>query len=71
MGIKTSTFPGWCLSGETADAFLAELHRTKPNRKAKETLCLGDKLMNQYKEKGYVILKSRKDSTQDNNAASV
>jgi len=71
MGIKTSTFSGWRLSGETADAFLAELHSTKPNRQAKETLRLGDKLMKQYKEKGYVVLKSRKNNVQDNNAASV
>jgi hypothetical protein len=61
MAIKTSTFSGWRLSGKDAEAFLKQISDAKPNPLAQTALEHGRKLMDEYDEKGYVVLYPRKD----------
>jgi hypothetical protein len=60
MAIKTSTFSGWRLSGKNADAFLKQISDAEPNPLAQAALERGRKLMDEYNEKGYVVLHPRK-----------
>lgn len=60
MAIKTSTFSGWLLSGEDADAFLKQISDPKPNKRAQAALRRGRKLMKEYDKSGYVILNPKK-----------
>ena len=57
MGIKTSTFSGWVLSGKDADAFMHEFHYGKPNKRAQASLRRGLELLKEYDEKGYCVIK--------------
>ena len=56
MAIKTSTFSGWQLSGEDADAFLEQIKNARPNLHAQETLRRGEPLLQEYQKTGRVIL---------------
>ena len=60
MAIKTSTFSGWRLSGEDADAFLDQVKNAKPNPLAQETLRRGEKFLKEYQKTGRVILRPKK-----------
>lgn len=53
MAVKTSTFTGWRLSGEDAEAFLKQLDESQPNVRAQEALSRGRALCKQMAEKGY------------------
>jgi hypothetical protein len=63
MAIKTSTFSGWRLSGKDVEAFLKQISNAKPNPLAQAALERGRKLMDEYEEKGYVVLYPRKNDT--------
>jgi hypothetical protein len=60
MAIKTSTFSGWRLSGQDADAFLAQIREAKPNSLAQETLRNGEAFLREYQKTGRVILRPQK-----------
>lgn len=60
MAIKTSTFSGWRLSGQDADAFLAQIREVKPNPLAQETLRSGEKFLIEYQKTGRVVLRPQK-----------
>jgi hypothetical protein len=65
MAIKTSTFSGWRLSGKDAEAFLKQISDSKPNPLAQAALERGRKLMDEYDEKGYVVVYPRKNDTKN------
>jgi hypothetical protein len=65
MAIKTSTFSGWRLSGNDADAFLEQVNTAMPNPLAQAALNRGRKLMAEYDKQGYVTLRSRKNSNEN------
>lgn len=58
MTIKRSTFSGWQLSGEEADAFIEKVSNPIHNQFAQATVERGSHLALQYATKGYVILNS-------------
>ncbi len=58
MAIQTSTFSGWRLSGEHAEAFRRQINDPTPNLLAKETMRRGRVLGEEYRKNGgYVVLK--------------
>lgn len=64
MAIKTSTYGGWKLTGKDAEAFLRQIEDPKPNQYAQASLKRGQKLLSEYLEKGYAIVRSKKDNNQ-------
>ena len=54
MAIKTSTFSGWRLSGEHAEAFLKQVNDPTPNPLAQAAYDRGKKLAKEYSENGFV-----------------
>lgn len=60
MAIKTSTFSGWRLSGQDADAFLAQVREAKPNPLAQETLRSGEAFLKEYQKTGRVVFRPQK-----------
>ncbi|HEV2614673.1 MAG TPA: hypothetical protein VGV92_08205 [Gammaproteobacteria bacterium] len=57
MAIKTSTFSGWRLSGEDADAFLKQISDPRPNPLAQAALKRGEKYAKEYIKKGFFTIK--------------
>lgn len=60
MAIKTSTFSGWRLSGQDADAFLKQINESAPNSAATEAVARGRALAKEYIAKGYVAFSASK-----------
>jgi hypothetical protein len=60
MAIKTSTFSGWRLSGEDADAFLKQINDPTPNPLAQAVIGRGRNLAEEYLAKGYVVMSPKK-----------
>lgn len=60
MAIKTSTFSGWQLSGKDAIAFIKQIEDSKPNPSAKMAIKRGQKLAEEYINKGFVFIKPTK-----------
>lgn len=54
MAIKTSTFSGWRITDEHAEAFLKQVNDPTPNPYAQETLRRGKKLAEEFLENGFV-----------------
>ena len=66
MAIITSTFSGWRLTGEDADAFLEQIKNAKPNPLAQATLERGRPLAEEYLKNGRVILRpNQKKASED------
>jgi hypothetical protein len=63
MAIETSTFSGWRLSGNDADAFLKQISDHKPNPLAEAAFARGRPLAEEYLAKGYVTFIPRKKTT--------
>jgi hypothetical protein len=61
MAIKTSTFSGWRLSGKDADAFMKQITDACPNTYALAASARGQKLAEEYFDKGYVTINPKKD----------
>ena len=53
MAVKTSTFSGWRLSGNDADAFLNQINDSAPNPLAQAAVARGRSLAEEYLAKGY------------------
>lgn len=60
MAIKTSTFTGWRLSGEDAQAFLKQAENPEPNPFAQKAVEEGQKLAEEYIQKGFVSISPKK-----------
>jgi hypothetical protein len=60
MAIKTSTYGGWKLTGEHAEAFRKQIQASQPNPKAQASFRRGQKLVSEYIEKGYAVIRSKK-----------
>lgn len=60
MAIKSSTFSGWRLSGQDAEAFLKQISETTPNPQAKAAVLRGRASAKEYIAKGYVTFSSSK-----------
>ena len=60
MAIKKSTFSGWRLSGQDADAFLEQIREAKPNPLAQETLLSGEVFLKEYQKTGRVVFRPQK-----------
>lgn len=60
MAIRKSTFSGWRLSGEDADAFENQIKNPMPNEYAKDAIVRGEKFAREYLQKGYVGLNPKK-----------
>lgn len=59
MAIKTSTFGGWTLIGKDAEAFAEQMDDSKPNKLAQTSYERGQKLLDEYRQKGYVRIYHR------------
>jgi len=62
MAVKTSTFSGWRLSGEDADAFLKQINDPAPNPLAEAAIARGRPLAEEYLNKGYATFSLMKKS---------
>ncbi len=60
MSIKSSTFGGVHLSGEDAEQFIKQLYDEKPKQAAVDSLHRGQKLLEEYHEKGCVTFYPKK-----------
>jgi hypothetical protein len=50
MAVKTSTFTGWKLSGQDADAFVKQTNESQPNKRAQQALMRGRAIYKQITE---------------------
>lgn len=59
MAIKTSTFSGWQLTDEHAEALLKHIDDPTPNPAAQAACERGDLLAEEFLKNGYVRMKPR------------
>lgn len=60
MAIKTSTFSGWHLTDEHADALLKHISDSTPNPVAQASCDRGDLLADEFLKNGYVRMRPKK-----------
>lgn len=60
MAVKKSTFTGWKLSGDDAEAFSKQINESRPNERAQEALMRGRVLCKQIESAGYSSVRPKK-----------
>lgn len=63
MAIKTSTFSGWRLTGEDANAFEKQVENNSPSPFASAALERGKPLAEEYLANGYIVFSAKKNPT--------
>jgi len=61
MGIIKSTFSGYQLTGEDAEAFIRQISNPEPNLYAEAAIQRGEPLAREYIKNGFVVIKPTKE----------